>query len=163
MFAATLLFVACNGAPPPPAQPAEQAVAHDFTLQNLDGESKSLSDWAGQVLLIDFWATWCAPCREEIPWLKELQQNYEDDGFTLVAISDENAEIVRKFVEERGITYVNLVDPGEATQSYGVVSLPTAFLVDREGNIAEEFRGVKPQKILEARLRELLGLPAETE
>jgi peroxiredoxin len=160
--AAALLFVACNGAAPPPAQPAEEPVAHDFTLLDLDGESKHLADWAGQVLLIDFWATWCAPCREEIPWLKELQETYGDEGFTLIAISDENAEIVRKFVEEREITYVNLVDPGEATRDYGVVSLPTAFLVDREGNIVEEFRGVKPQRILEAKLREQLGLPPAT-
>jgi len=159
---AALLLAACNGgASPPPAQPAEQAVAHDVTLKDLQGESRSLSEWAGQVRLIDFWATWCAPCREEIPWLKKLQETYGEQGFTIVAISDENAEIVRDFVEQREIGYVNLVDPGEATAKYGVVSLPTAFLVDREGNIVEEFRGVKPQRILEAKLRELLGLPPE--
>ena len=159
--AAALLLVACNGAPPPPAQPAEEATAHDFTLKKVSGESVSLSDWAGQVRLIDFWATWCAPCREEIPWLKELQRTYGDEGFTILAISDENAEIIRKFVEENEITYVNLVDPGEATSRYSVISLPAAFLVDRDGNLVEEFRGTKPKKILEAKVRELLGLPPE--
>jgi len=156
---AALLLVACNGAPPPPAEPARESVAHDFSLKNVRGESKSLSDWAGQVRLIDFWATWCAPCREEIPWLKELQRTYGDEGFTIVAISDENAEIIREFVEQNEISYVNLVDPGEVSGRYGVISLPSAFLVDRDGRIVEEFRGAKPKKILEAKVRELLGLP----
>jgi peroxiredoxin len=160
VVATALLFAACNGAAPPPAEPAGETIAHDFTLKDVQGDSHSLSDWAGQVRLIDFWATWCAPCREEIPWLKELQRTYGEEGFTIVAISDENAEIIRDFVEESEITYVNLVDSGEVARQYGVASLPTAFLVDREGNIVEEFRGVKPQRILEAKLRDLLGLPS---
>ena len=170
--AAALLLVACGGSSAPPGQPGEEAaappppageeLAYDFTLKDLQGESRSLSDWTGQVRLIDFWATWCAPCREEIPWLKELQQSYGEQGFAILAISDENAEIIRGFVAEREINYVSLVDPGEATRQYGVISLPTAFLVDREGRIVEEFRGVKPQRILEAKLRELLGLPPQT-
>jgi len=154
-----MLLVACSAAPPPPAEPAADTVAHDFTLRGVHGEAVSLSDWSGQVRLIDFWATWCAPCREEIPWLKQLQETYGGAGFTILAISDENVDIIREFVEQNRIDYPNLVDPGEVSREYGVISLPTAFLVDRDGNVVEEFRGVKPRRILEGKVRELLDMP----
>ena len=161
---ATLLFVvACGpgGENAAPGSSAAMETAPEFTLTDVTGEEVNLSDFAGQVRLVDFWATWCAPCKEEIPMFKDLQQLYGEKGFKILAISDENAEIVRGFVESEAIPYTNLVDPGEVSTTYGVVSLPTAFLLDREGNIVEEFRGTKPRRILEGKIRELLDLPED--
>lgn len=156
-----LVFAGCGtgGGSSAPAPTAEARMAPEFTLPDVRGGEVRLSDSAGKVRLVDFWATWCAPCKEEIPMFKELHQTYGEQGFAIVAISDENAEIVKEFVEAKEIPYTNLVDPGEISQDYGVVSLPTAFLVDGEGRIVEEFRGTKPRRILEARIRELLDLP----
>jgi peroxiredoxin len=156
--------LSCSGCGPgggssAPAPVAGTKAAPEFTLPDIRGEQVKLADFAGKVLLVDFWATWCAPCKEEIPMFKELHQNYGEQGFAIIAISDENAEIVKQFVEAREIPYTNLVDPGEISQLYGVVSLPTAFLVDAEGKIVEEFRGTKPRRILETRIRDLLDLP----
>jgi peroxiredoxin len=136
--------------------------APDFALEALDGSTVRLSDLAGQVRLIDFWATWCVPCREEIPMFMELLENYGPQGFTILAISDENSSIVRDFVESNAIPYPNLIDSGEVSEKYGVLALPSAFLVDREGKIVESFMGPKPRKVLEAKIRELLEAPPST-
>ena len=148
---------------------SDSGVAPDFVVADIAGTEFSFADTAGQVRLIDFWATWCAPCREEIPMLVELDKNYRDQGLTILAISDEDADVVRKFVDKEGVTYRNLVDAGvgedgeafvgRVAEDYLVLGLPTGFLIDREGKIVERFTGPKPAKILEKRIRELLELP----
>lgn len=170
--AVTMLILAASCGAPPEPTPHEQEgeilgdsleVAPDFTLQAVDGSTVTLSQAEGEVRLIDFWATWCAPCREEIPMFKELQEKYGDRGFRILAVSDEDTEDVRSFVERYEINYQNLVDPDEAVSSrYGVVALPTAYLVDRGGNIVETYLGPKVRRQLEARILELLDEPEET-
>lgn len=162
LVAGLLVLPACGGPDSTPSRTASGDVAPEFTLSDIHGDSVSLSDFEGQVLLIDFWATWCAPCREEIPMLTELHRTYGERGFTLLAISDENAELIAEFVAEYGVPYLNLVDPGEVSREYQVTSLPTAFLVDREGRIVEAFRGTKIRKVLEARIVELLDAEPAT-
>jgi peroxiredoxin len=135
-----------------------ERLAPDFSLEDLEGKTVSLSDSSGQVRLIDFWATWCAPCREEIPMLNELHGNYADRGLRILAISDESVELIREFVAENGVTYTNLVGTEEVVEEYGALGLPTAYLVDRDGRIVEYFFGPKPRKQLEAKIRELLEL-----
>ena len=136
---------------------ASGSEAPAFTLESVDGEQVSLSDLNGQVRLIDFWATWCAPCREEIPMFKELQELYGPQGFAIVAVATEGAEAVREFVKSNEIEYLNLVDPDELVSDlYEVPALPSAYLVDREGRIVEEFVGPKPRRILEKKIVELL-------
>jgi peroxiredoxin len=131
--------------------------APEFTLETIGGEQVTLSALNGQVRLIDFWATWCAPCREEVPMFKELYATYASQGFTIVAIAAEGADAVREFVESNGIEYPNLVDPDEIVSDlYEVPALPSAYLVDREGRIVEEFVGPKPRRILEKKIVELL-------
>lgn len=160
MLGALLYVLGCSGGAAPDAEPRE-IIAPAFTLFDLEGNAVSLADFRGEVLLIDFWATWCAPCKEEIPMMNELQHSYGDAGFRILAISDESAEIVRDFVEVKPMNYTNLVGPDEyediATQ-YGVFSLPTAFLVDGEGRVVQDFRGTKSRKALEGKIRELLGM-----
>jgi len=135
---------------------AGAAVAFDFALDTLDGREVRLSDSAGKVRLIDFWATWCVPCREEIPMLNELQASYADRGFEVLAISDEDAGIIREFVDEHGVEYLNLVGSEEVSQAYGVLGLPAAFLVDGEGQVIDTFLGPKPRRVLVKKIEALL-------
>ena len=142
---------------------AEDRVAPDFELPDLSGETVSLAASAGRVRLIDFWATWCPPCRDEIPMLNELHHAYEDEGLTILAISDEKADVVREFADEVGMEYTNLIDPGEVSENYRVLGLPTAFLIDRDGRIVDYYMGPKSRKHLEKKIRELLEQPPTTE
>jgi thiol-disulfide isomerase/thioredoxin len=143
---------------------ADSDMAPAFSLADLDGTMVSLDDSRGKVRLIDFWATWCAPCREEIPMLNELHAAYAGEGLEILAISDvdEDAEIVKPFVEEHGVEYRNLIGNADVSSEYKVYGLPTAFLVDGEGRIVKTFFGPKPKKPLESQIRELLELPPAT-
>ena len=141
-------------------QPKEH-FAPEFTLMDLEGNEVSLASTAGRVRLIDFWATWCPPCRDEIPMLNELAEAYGDDGLTILAISDESSEVLGKFAEKYEVRYTNLVGTERVSEQYVVLGLPTAFLIDGDGKIVESFLGPKPRKVLEARIRELLDLPPE--
>ena len=139
-------------------------LAFDFSLSNLAGETVNLSDSAGRVRLIDFWATWCAPCREEIPMLNDLHATYGEQGLTILAISDpdEGADVVGPFAKEHETIYVNLLGTDEIYSQYQVFGMPTAYLVDGEGRIVEMFVGAKPRKVLEGKIRALLELPPLT-
>ena len=141
----------------------EQRAAPEFELPDLSGQTVSLAASDGRVRLIDFWATWCPPCRDEIPMLNELQKAYESEGLTILAISDEKAEVVREFAEEVGMNYTNLIDAGEVSENYRVLGLPTAFLIDRDGRIVDSYMGPKSRKHLEEKIRELLDQPATNE
>jgi thiol-disulfide isomerase/thioredoxin len=162
----TLLIAGCSGGSGP-AAPVELGAAPEFTLKDLGGAPVSLVDSAGQVRLVDFWATWCAPCKEEIPWLIEFHRKYGEQGFKIIAINpEEEVDIVRAFVKAREIPYTNLAGTDESFEairdSYDVMSYPTAYLIDGEGNIVMEFRGTKSKKIVERKIREMLGLPPLT-
>ncbi len=136
------------------------AEAPDFVLQDLEGDAVRLSDYDGNVRLVDFWTTWCAPCREEIPMFKALQETYGPDGFKILAIAmdDSGLEVVKPFAEKHDLSYLNLIGTLEVEKQFGgVVGYPTAFLIDRDGTIVETFIGPKPKKVLEKKIVELLG------
>jgi thiol-disulfide isomerase/thioredoxin len=143
-------------APGPAEAGGALEIAPDFELASLDGSKFRLSESAGKVRLLDFWATWCAPCREEIPMLNDLHDTYGAAGLEIVAISDEDSEVIRDFVESAGVRYRNLVGTVELAEQYQVLGLPTAYLIDGEGRIVEAFLGPKPRKVLTERIRELL-------
>jgi thiol-disulfide isomerase/thioredoxin len=140
----------------------EVRTAPEFELQDLAGSTVRLSDSAGRVRLIDFWATWCAPCRDEIPLLAELDRTWREAGLTIIAISDEHPDVIRAFVEKHKIRYLNLSGSEELAEAYSVLGLPMAFLVDRQGRIVDTFFGPKPRKVLEGKLRQLLEAPPES-
>jgi peroxiredoxin len=146
-----------GGEPAPAGFSATLTSAPEFRLESVAGGEVALSDSNGKVRLIDFWATWCAPCVEEIPMLQELHAKYRDQGFEILAISEEEAEILAEFVDEHDIGYPNLVGTAGVAQSYRVLGLPSAFLVDGEGRIVERWQGPKPAKVLEEKIRGLLG------
>ena len=112
--------------------------APDFTLQTLKGETVSLKDYRGEVLLINFWATWCPPCRSEMPDMEDLYIERKNQDFTVLAINIQEADKpVSSFVDRYGLTFPVLMDvTGEVSQQFGVQSLPTSFFVDKEGRIA---------------------------
>lgn len=147
----------------PGAEPdAGPPMAFDFTLDTLNGDAFRLSDATGRVRLIDFWATWCAPCREEIPMLNELQASYADRGFQVLAISDPDEEVglIREFVKEHKVEYLNLVGTEEVNEAYHVLGLPAAYLVDGEGRVVDSFMGPKPRRVLVKKIEALLdGAP----
>jgi thiol-disulfide isomerase/thioredoxin len=136
--------------------------ALDFTLNDLQGEQVQLSDSAGQVRLIDFWATWCAPCREEVPMLNELQASYGPQGFQILAISDEEADVIRDFVKDHEVEYLNLLGTEEVVEAFGVLGLPAAYLVDGEGRVVESFLGPKPRRVLVEKIESLLAAQPAT-
>ena len=118
-------------------------LAPDFDLQTLDGKSLKLSDLRGKAVLLNFWATYCGPCKIEMPWFVELQKEYGPQGFQIigVAMDDASTEEISKFAKEMGVNYPILIGKDSVAESYGGVSvLPTTYFVDRDGKlIAREF------------------------
>ena len=115
-------------------------------LANLN-QSQSLNDEKGKVILVDFWAAWCGPCRKSMPLLERLYNNHKDQGFTILAISlDDNAKAARNFASQFQISYPLLLDT-EATvaDTYGVVGMPTSYLIDRDGILIWKHQGFKPK------------------
>jgi thiol-disulfide isomerase/thioredoxin len=124
------------GGRPPPRPVMFQAP--DITLPTLSGAFIHLADVRGKVVLLNFWATWCVPCRTEMPTLEELYQRYRDRGLEVVAVNLDMLSTpgVEAFVKEVGVTFPIVLDPSWATaRAYRVVGVPTTYLIDRAGNV----------------------------
>jgi peroxiredoxin len=134
------------------------SAAPDFTLQDLSGKSVKLSDQKGKVVLVEFWATWCPPCRESIPALEKLHSQYASKGLVILAVSvDEGGwDSVKKFVAEHKITYPVLQGTDEVTGKYTVRLIPSMFLVDKAGNIKKQYMGGGNDDELEQAIKALL-------
>ncbi len=120
--------------------------APDFALTNLSGTMVQLSDFKGKVVLLDFWATWCAPCRMEIPEFVQLQKQYADKGFTVLgaALDDEGAAVVKPVAQKLGINYPVVIGNIQVASAYGgIQALPTAFLIGRDGKILKTYVGAR--------------------
>jgi len=135
-------------------------LAPDFELQTLDGKSMKLSDFRGKAVLLNFWATYCGPCKVEIPWFVELQKEYGPQGFQIVgvAMDDASTEEIAKFAQEMSINYPVLLGKESVGQSYGGVgALPVSFFVDRGGKlIAREF-GLQSRSVFVDHIKKALG------
>jgi thiol-disulfide isomerase/thioredoxin len=119
--------------------------APDFTLQNNAGENVRLAEQRGQVVMLNFWASWCGPCRKEMPLLDEMQKRYGDAGFRLygVNVEEDNAD-AKKLLKELGVTFPVLFDPQSKVSSlYGVDSMPFTVLIDKKGKLRVVHRGYK--------------------
>jgi peroxiredoxin len=155
-FVAAAILSGCGRSAQPPAAVAS---APDFTLTGVDGKVFHLADTKGTVRLVDFWATWCAPCREEIPMFKDFHELYGSKGFTLVGIAmdDEGVSKVKPFVDENKLPYLTLIGNETVAASFGgLVGFPSAFLIDREGRIVDSWVGAVPRAVLEKRIQSLL-------
>jgi peroxiredoxin len=123
-----------------PAVPVSSrtVVAPEFSLQDLDGNVRRLASFRGRVVLLSFWATWCPPCRTEMPLMEALHQAYKGHDFEVVAVASDvqGAEVVQPFVTQLDLSFTTLLDTtGQVTRLYGVTSLPTTYLLDREGRL----------------------------
>jgi len=111
----------------------------DFTLTDLQGKTWSMKELRGKVVLVNFWATWCPPCRKEMPDLDALYRQFAGQGLVILAVSDETQEKVRPFIEQRKIGYPILLDPDRKINTlFHIESLPESFVYDREGKLAAE-------------------------
>jgi peroxiredoxin len=138
-----------------PSTVSQERPAPDFTLPDLNGDRVSLAQFRGQPVVINFWATWCPPCRDEIPRLVEAYQR-EKDGVVFMAISDEPANVVGPFVKQNAIPYVNLLDSGDRVSSaYGIKALPTTLFISRDGEIVVHYTGEMSARIIEEGLRRI--------
>jgi len=133
----------------------------DVTVETLDGQQIDLGEQSGTVLLVNFWATWCPPCREEIPDLVALQKELGPQGFTILGIStdQEGAEAVRPFVDEYDINYPIVVDTARTLQASSlgpVYGLPTTFVVNADGQVVQRVMGMFPVDAMKPRLQKML-------
>jgi thiol-disulfide isomerase/thioredoxin len=117
--------------------------APDFSLKSFDGKEITLSQLKGKVVLLDFWATWCGPCKESIPHLIQLYKDYRESGFELVGMNVDkgDGEAVRRFVRSMDIPYPVVTAPEDVVRSYRVTGIPVTFLIDKEGKIREKVIG----------------------
>jgi len=127
------------------ASTEERKPAADFTLKDAEGRDVTLSDYKGKVVLLNFWATWCGPCKIEMPWFVEFQRKYKDRGFSVIAVSldDEGWDIVRPFADRLELNFPVVVGSDEMADKYGgVAALPTTFIIDKEGLIVNSHMGL---------------------
>jgi thiol-disulfide isomerase/thioredoxin len=162
-----LALVAISGvggqAPPPAAggcDPNAKPANMNFTLKDLGGKDVKLASFKGKVILLNFWATWCGPCKVEIPWFNEFQQKYQDRGFVVLGISaDDTVEQLKPFVAQYKMTYPVLVGLGrdDVQEALGPVwGLPTTLLISRDGKICKKHMGLAQKAEFEKGIAGLL-------
>ena len=141
------------------SQVSENVLAPQWKLQSVEGKSVSFGDFMGKVVILDFWATWCGPCRQEIPGLIDLQKKYQTQGLAVVGISLDggDAEVVKAFVTKMGMNYAVLLGDDKVQQAFGGVdAIPVTFVIDRRGHIEKKFIGLVEKKQLETVVKPLL-------
>ena len=134
------------------AEFSDQQAAPDFVLKDVYGKEVRLSDFRGKIVVLNFWATWCGPCRKEMPDFIELQKEYGNDGlqFIGIALDQEGADKVRPFVERNKISYPILIGNNEIADKYGGMNaIPVTFLIDRKGMIRNHYIGMRQKSDLE--------------
>ncbi len=139
--------------------PPEAMAAPGFELDNFAGGKTRLSDFRGKVVLLNFWATWCPPCVAETPDLVDLYKNYRDRGLVVLGVSiDQNPRaVLHPFIRKYKIDYpILLVNQRVAADYGGLTSIPTTFLIDREGVIRNQYVGYRPKSVFEEAIKELL-------
>ncbi len=129
-----------------PVVASSPSPAPDFTLPARDGGKIHLGDLRGQVVMINFWATWCGPCRQEMPLLEQIHEKYEPLGFTLLGVNVEpDSKEAQAWLAKMGVTFPILFDRDNAvSSSFGVEAMPSSVLIDREGRVRHVHRGYKP-------------------
>jgi peroxiredoxin len=156
-----LALTACSGSDAAGGAQAgisEGQRAPDFSLETLEGDKISLSDYRGQIVLLNFWATWCAPCRAEIPAIEAVLDTHQGESLVVLGVNyQESRERVGLFVEELSMTYPILLDEtGKVMQTYRAPGLPMSVLLDEQGVIQHRHPGLLTESQLEAYLAELL-------
>ena len=138
---------------------AARKPANDFSLPGRDGKAVKLSSLKGKVVLLDFWATWCAGCKVEIPWFIEFDKSYRAKGLAAVgvAMDDDGFKTIEPYLKTHPIPYTIVAGNFDAAMPYGISALPVTVLIDRKGRVAARHVGVVDKKMFEAELKQLLG------
>jgi len=135
--------------------------APNLTLKKLDNTSFQISDLKGEVVYVDFWATWCPPCRKSFPWMEEMHQRYKDLGFQVVAISLDNKRgVIDQFLKTMDTSFTIAHDPGgESATAFKVKGMPSSYLIDRRGNIHKAHMGFndRDKATLESEIKNLIA------
>ena len=165
--AVLLGVVACSPSHPPrpvAKKANNRKAAPNFSLKDASGKVVQLADYKGKVVLLDFWATWCGPCKIEIPWFTEFERKYKDRGFEVLGVSmdDDGWKSVNPFVQEKKINYrIVMGDDKTGDQFGGLEALPTTFVIDRYGRIASVHVGLTNKKDFSDAIEELLEDPVQ--
>lgn len=141
-------------------EPLKGKLAPGFTLVNLEGKKVSLSDYKGRPVIVNFWATWCAPCKLEMPWFQEFRTKYSAQGFEILGIAEEDAgkDDVAKTARRISVSYPILLNDGKVDPAYGGVDeLPTSFYIDRKGVVVTETVGLASKDEVEVNIKSILG------
>jgi thiol-disulfide isomerase/thioredoxin len=136
-------------------------VAPGFTLATLDGNKVSLSDYKGRPVLVNFWGTWCAPCKIEMPWFEEFRKQYAAQGFEILGLTDDvdaGKDAIAKVVKKTGVTYPILLTDGKVQKAYGGLDyLPVSFYIDRNGVVVEQTAGLGGKDEIEAHIKKAIA------
>ncbi len=140
-------------------QDVKSETAPDFTLKTLEGKEVKLSDYRGQVVIVDFWATWCPPCRMEVPAFVELFQKYSGRLMVLGVSSDQNPRrVIPPFIKKYKVNYPILLSNNRVERDYGgVTAIPTTFVIDRKGAVYRKYVGYQPKITFEKDIKALLN------
>jgi len=144
----------------PAAEP--KPLAPNWQLRDINGKPISLADFKGKVVILDFWATWCPPCRAEIPGFVAIQKKYADKGFTVIGVSldKQGPSVVKPFMRELGMNYPVVMGNPKIIGDYGfITAIPTTFVIDRRGNFVTAYEGFTDQATFESVIGPLLGRP----
>ena len=165
-------LTAAAGDPQAALDPMIGKAAPAFSLEDLSGRKVSLADYKGKAVLVNFWATWCGPCKIETPWLVELRNQYAPKGFEILGISAEGDDLapsdkdgwakdkaaIGKFVQEEHMPYPVLIDGDSLSKPYGGLdAMPTSFFLDRNGKIVAATMGITSKDDIESNIRKALG------
>jgi cytochrome c biogenesis protein CcmG/thiol:disulfide interchange protein DsbE len=138
----------------------EEKKAPGFTLVSTEGKNINLNDYKGKVVILDFWATWCGPCRRGVPDLVSIQNNYEKDVVVIgISLDDERTKKdIKPFMKEYGINYPVVYGTSEVVSNYGNIrAIPTSFIIDQNGNVVDKYVGLVSKEIYVDRIKTLLG------
>jgi thiol-disulfide isomerase/thioredoxin len=150
---------------PQAADPARGSVAPDFTLTALDGSEVRLSSFKGKAVMVNFWATWCEPCKIEMPWLVDLQKQFGPQGLQIlgVALDDADTKTIAQFTHKMGVNYPVLKGTDKVADLYGGADrLPISFFVDRSGKVVDETVGLVSESVIVDAIKRSLAQGAQT-
>src|SRR6266446_498431 len=160
LLALAAILVSCSRSRPSVTSSETGKIAPDFALKDSTGATVKLSDYRGKVVLLNFWATWCGPCKIEIPWFIEFEKTYGGRGFAVLGVSEDEDgwATVKPYIEQKLVNYRVAVDDGGTAKKFGGVdALPTTLLIDRDGKIAAEHVGLTSKSTYEDQIEQLLG------
>ncbi len=146
---------ACNRHVAPPQAPPSL----DFVLADMDGKEVNLADFKGRPLVVNFWATWCGPCKVEVPWFVEFAEKYRDQNLAIVGVSvDDTPEQIREFAQQQGVNYTMLVGQGRddvAREYDALMAIPVTWLIRADGTVHAKIAGIHGKDSFEQQIQEL--------